>query len=642
MAIKVLHVEDNPYDAELVHQLVVAEWPDCVVKLVTTADAFTAELQRGGIDIILSDFSLPSFSGMGALELAKRHAPDIPFIFISGTIGEDRAIEAVKSGARDYVLKDRMKRLVLSMRDALHDSKEHRKRVLAETRVHEQSDILNRAREAIIITDLEGRILYWNAGAERIFGWPAAEVMGRTAADIFKDAEEQAHIRAAREITTVKGEWHGELRLHHRKGSVIFIEMRRSLVSDSDGRAKAQLTLASDISEQKSLEEQVQRAQRLENIGLLAAGIAHDLNNMLAPVLLAVPILRASAVDDNSRRLLTTLEYSAERGAALVRQILGFARGVAGEPQILQIRHLLRDVDKFISGTFPDNITLESDLPLDLWTVRANPTQINQVLLNLCVNARDAMPQGGTLRLRAENCRLAEAAAMAIEGGKPGAFLMIEVADTGTGIAPEVMEHMWEPFVTTKVTGKGTGLGLSMVRGIIKSHQGFIELHTEVGKGTSFRIYLPAVEGTAEDPIRPTAQPLPRGHGEHILVVDDEEPIRDVIATILGQHGYRVTVSADGAEATACFARHAGDIQLVISDFYMPNLSGAVLAKVLKHINPDVRMLMVSGRAAASGSRSPLKAGEYDGVFLQKPFKPEALLRKVQELLATRPPSGLV
>ncbi len=637
---KVLHVEDNPYDAELVHQIVVAEWPDCVVTLVTTADAFTAELRRGGVDVILSDFSLPSFSGMGALDLAKQHAPGTPFIFISGTIGEDRAIEAVKSGARDYVLKDRMKRLVLSMRDALRETKEHRERVQAESRVHEQSDILNRAHEAIIITDLEGRILYWNVGAERIFGWPAAEVMGCTAAQIFKDPEETARIRAAREITAVKGEWHGELRLHNRKGGVIFIEMRRSLVSESDGRAKAHLTLASDISEQKSLEEQVQRAQRLENIGLLAAGIAHDLNNMLAPVLLAVPMLRASAVDDNSRRLLTTLEYSAERGAALVRQILGFARGVGGEPQLVQIRHLLRDVDKFVAGTFPDNISLESDLPLDLWTIMANPTQINQVLLNLCVNARDAMPQGGTLRLRAENCRLAEAAAMAIEGGKPGAFLMIEVADTGTGIAPEVMERMWEPFVTTKVTGKGTGLGLSTVRGIIKNHHGFIELRTEVGKGTSFRVYLPAVEGTAEDPIRPIALPVPRGHGEHILVVDDEEPIRDVIATILGQHGYRVSVAADGAEATACFARHADEIQLVISDFYMPNLSGAVLAKVLKHINPDVRILMVSGRAAASGSRSPLKVGEYNGVFLQKPFKPEALLRKVQELLATRPAVG--
>ncbi len=637
---KVLHVEDNSYDAELVHQLVVAEWPDCVVTVVTTEDTFRAELERGEIDVILSDFSLPNFSGMGALELAKRHAPGTPFIFISGSIGEDRAIEAVKSGARDYILKDRMKRLVLSIRDALRDSKEHQERLRAEDRVHEQSDILNRASEAIVITDPEGRILYWNVGAERIFGWQSAEVMGRTAADIFKDAEESARIREAREVTAAQGEWHGELRLHNRRGGVIFIEMRRSLVRDSDGRPKAQLTLASDISEQKSREEQVQRAQRLENIGLLAAGIAHDLNNMLAPVLMAVPMLRAMAVDDDSRRLLTTLEYSAERGAALVRQILGFARGAGGEPQLVQIRHLLREVDRFIAGTFPDTIKVESDVPADLWTVKANPTQLNQVLLNLCVNARDAMPKGGTLRLRAENCRLGEAAAMAIEGGKPGAFLMFEVADTGTGIAPEVLEHMWEPFVTTKVMGKGTGLGLSMVRGIIRNHHGFIELHTKVGQGTSFRVYLPAVEGTAEEPIRPTAQPLPRGHGEHILVVDDEEAIRDVIATILGQHGYRVTVAGDGAEATACFARHAGEIQLVVSDFYMPNLSGAVLAKVLKHINPDVRILMVSGRAAAAGDRSPLKAGEYEGVFLQKPFKPEALLRKVQDLLATRPASA--
>jgi len=637
---KVLHIEDNPYDAELVHQLVMVEWPESVVTVVATEEALTAELLRGGIDVILSDFSLPGFSGMAALELAKRHAPGTPFIFISGVMGEDRAIEAVKSGARDYVMKDCMKRLVLSIRDALHDGQEHRERVRAESRVHEQSEILNRAREAIVITDLDSRILYWNVGAERIFGWPAAEVLGRTASEIFPDAEESAQIRAAREITAAQGEWHGELRLHHRNGKVIFIEMRRSLVNDSDGQPKAHLILASDISERKSLEEQVQRAQRLENIGLLAAGIAHDLNNMLAPVLMAVPMLRAMAVDDDSRRLLATLEYSAERGAALVRQILGFARGAGGDPQPVQMRQLLRDAGKFIAGTFPANITLESELPADLWTIRANPTQMNQVLLNLCLNARDAMPKGGTLRLRAENCRLAETAALAIDGGKPGAFLMIEVADTGTGIAPEVMAHMWEPFVTTKELGKGTGLGLSMVRGIVRNHRGFIDLHTEVGRGTSFRVYLPAVEGTAEEPIRPAAQPLPRGQGEHILVVDDEEAIRDVIATILGQHGYRVTVAGNGAEATACFARHAGEIQLVVSDFYMPNLSGAVLAKVLKHINPDVRILMVSGRAATSHDRSPLKVGDYEGVFLQKPFKPDALLRKVAELLATRPAGG--
>ncbi|MDB6169953.1 MAG: sensor hybrid histidine kinase [Verrucomicrobia bacterium] len=631
---KVLHVEDNPLDAELIHQLVMAEWPDCEISLVATEPEFLTELRHKRFDVILSDFSLPSFSGMSALKLAKEHSPEVPFIFVSGTIGEDSAIAGVKSGARDYVLKDRMKRLVLSIRDAVRESREHEVRVRAENTVLEQSDILNRAREAIIITDLEDLVLYWNAGAERIFGWPSVEAVGRSLADLFTNAAEAEEMRQARAATAEKTEWHGEVRLHDKQGAVIFVEMRRSLVTDSLAQGKAHLTLANDISERKSLEEQVHRAQRLENIGLLAAGIAHDLNNMLAPVLLAVPMLRASVADESGRRLLATLEYSAERGAALVRQILGFARGVGGEPQVVGLQHLLHETVKFAEGTFPPNITLQSDFGRDLWNVRANPSQINQVLINLCINARDAMPNGGTLTLRASNCRLAEAAAMIIEGGRPGAYLMIEISDTGTGIAPEVLERMWEPFVTTKAVGKGTGLGLSTVRGIIRSHHGFVELRTGKDEGTSFRIFLPAAQGTLEEPIRPNAAPLPRGQGQHILVVDDEEAIRDVIEAILGQRGYRVTTAADGAEATSAFARHAGEIELVVLDYHMPNLSGAVLAKVLRHINPDVQILMVSGLATASGSRPPVKPEQYDGEFLLKPFKPEALLRKVHALLA--------
>ncbi|MDB6095054.1 MAG: signal transduction histidine kinase, nitrogen specific, NtrB [Verrucomicrobia bacterium] len=633
---KVLHVEDNVHDAELIHQLVLAEWPHCDIKVVTTEQGLRSELANGPVDVILSDFSLPTFSGMGALNVSRELTPQTPFIFISGTIGEDRAIAAVKSGARDYVLKDRMKRLVLSMQDALRESQEQKERQRVEGVVRQQSDILNRAREGIVIGDLEGRIIYWNTGAERIFGWTTIEVMGRTVAELWSDPEESLQLRESDDALRAKGEWQGEIRLRRKVGNPLYVEMRRSVVFDSEGRPTAQLSLVSDISERKSLEEQMHRAQRLENIGLLASGIAHDLNNMLAPMLLAVPMLRVSAVDDTSRRLLATMEYSAERGAALVRQILGFAKGVGGEAQLLQVRHLLRETAKFVTGTFPSNVMFEDDLPTDLWTVKVNPTQLNQVLLNLCVNARDAMPNGGTLRLRAENCVLSEPAAMIIEGGRPGSFLVIEVSDTGTGIPPEVLEHMWEPFVTTKAAGKGTGLGLSTVRGIIRNHQGFIELKTELGHGTSFRIYLPAAEGKVEEPSGLAPAPVPNGHGEHILVVDDEEPIRDVISAILGQHGYRVTTAADGAEATACFAKHASDIELVVLDHHMPNLSGSVLAKVLRHINPNVRTLMVSGLASAAGSRAPMYSEQYEGAFLLKPFKPEVLLRKVQELLAQK------
>jgi two-component system, cell cycle sensor histidine kinase and response regulator CckA len=323
-----------------------------------------------------------------------------------------------------------------------------------------------------------------------------------------------------------------------------------------------------------------------------------------------------------------------------VRQILAFAHGATGEPRLLQVKHLLRDITGVITGTFPKSIRLEDYIPSDLWPIKGNPTQIHQVLLNLCVNARDAMPNGGTLRLRAENRVLDLTAVNAIEGGRPGLFLVLHIEDTGTGISPEILAHMWEPFFTTKENGKGTGLGLSTVRGIIENHHGFIEVVTAPGKGSSFRVFLPAAEGTTVDGLNTPSRLLPPGKGELILVVDDERHIRDMTMTMLTRNGYRVILAADGAEAAIVFAQRATEIRLVITDLHMPNLDGAMLGRALRRINPKAKMLVVSGLSSDLGSRPDYKPEEFADGFLHKPFKPEALLAKVHELLGPSAVSG--
>jgi len=390
-----------------------------------------------------------------------------------------------------------------------------------------------------------------------------------------------------------------------------------------------------DGAAKKRLDEQFMRAQRLESIGMLASGIAHDLNNVLAPIILAAPVLREHATNPEDLRIITSLEKSAERGVELVRQILSFAHGAGSVQQVVQIQHLLQEALTVTGETFPKNIKVEDNFPGNLWPIMADPTQIHQVLLNLCVNARDAMKDGGTLWLSAENCLLDEVTARKIEGARPGAWVVLHVEDSGTGIPAEVLSQIWEPFFTTKGEGKGTGLGLSTVRSIVENHNGFISLRTQAGRGSTFRVYLPAAEvpanGAAGDLVPPKGD---RGNGELILVVDDELQIRDITAAMLSRNGYRVLTAADGAEAVALFATRSSEISVLITDLIMPNLDGAALANIATHLNPRVKVLAMSGLSSAGRSG---KTERFGGAFLIKPFKIQALLGAVHSLLHPAP-----
>ena len=507
---------------------------------------------------------------------------------------------------------------------------------IATERLAEQAAMLDQAHDAIVLLDLEGRVIYWNQAAAQLYGWTAQEAMGKTHRDLLPGADLPA-MSAAMQETLERGSWHGEIQLHHKGGKELSIDGRRSLIRDADGSPRAILSIGIDITDKKKRDLQTVRTQRLESIGTLAGGIAHDLNNVLAPILMSIELLKAKVSDPNVHRLLGVLEANAERGAQLVRQVLAFGRGAQGDRIIVQPLHIAREVAQIIRDTFPKAIRFELMAKRDLWTVTGDPTQIHQVLLNLCVNARDAMESGGRLSLQLENIVVDETYAGMNSGAKAGPHVMIAISDTGSGIAPEIREHIFEPFFTTKEVGKGTGLGLSTSLGIVQGHGGFINLTSEPGKGSSFRIYLPA---NPDDSVLPQGSArragLPRGNNEVILVVDDEEPILKVAKSTLEAFGYRVLLARNGAEAVSLYALHRSLIAAVLTDMAMPVMDGNALAVALISMNPAVRIIASSGQ----GSNASVSAAKSSGVraFIPKPYTAEALLKTLASVLkAPRP-----
>ena len=387
-----------------------------------------------------------------------------------------------------------------------------------------------------------------------------------------------------------------------------------------------------DLTERKKLEQQFLRAQRMESIGTLAGGIAHDLNNILAPILMSIGILKTTSADPQSQSILATIEVSAKRGADIVRQVLSFARGLEGERIEVQPKHLLKDLEHIIKDTFPKDINLQFIVPNDVWTILGDPTQVHQILLNLCVNARDAMPNGGTLTVNVENATLDEQyAAMNIQA-KIGRYMKISVTDSGGGIPSDLLDKIFEPFFTTKELNKGTGLGLSTVMAIVKSHNGMVNVYSEIGKGTTFRVYLPAMELSTDARLEPAILiDLPRGGGETVLVVDDEASILTITSQTLQAFGYKVLTATDGAEAIAVYLEHRNEVAVVLSDMAMPIMDGAAVIRTLTKINPKIRIIAASGLSSTGGVAK--SSGMTIKHFLTKPYTAEILLKTVRAIL---------
>jgi len=500
----------------------------------------------------------------------------------------------------------------------------------AEEQIAEQAAVLDKARDAIFVRDLEGKILFWNMGAERLYGWTRQEVIGQKMDELLYIHPKK--LEEAYELTIRLGEWSGELQHFANDKREFTIESHWTLIRDHEGHPKSILAINTDVTERKKLEAQFMRAQRMESIGTLAGGIAHDLNNILAPIMMSIELLKETSSDPQSTKILETIEVSAKRGADIVRQVLSFARGIEGERIEVQPKHLLNEIQSIIKDTFPKDIRLEFLIPNDIWTILGDPTQVHQILLNLCVNARDAMPNGGSLSIKAENCVIDEHYAAMNLQAKAGRYVNIDVTDTGIGIPPNLLDKIFEPFFTTKAINKGTGLGLSTVMAIVKSHGGIINVYSEPGKGTTFKVCLPATELSSQARKEQLEQAsLPQGNGETVLLVDDESSIITITTQTLQAHGYHVLTATDGAEAVAAYAQHPNEIAVVLTDMAMPIMDGAATIRALTKMNPAIKIIAASGLHANADATKASGAGIKH--FLTKPYTAGTLLKAIRTIL---------
>lgn len=638
-------------------------------------------------DIVVSDLLMPVMDGYTMLRFWKADArlKKIPFIVYTATYteAEDERL-AISLGADAFILKPaepedfiaRLREILANTAAAIPTPPRHqtgderellkvysetlirkleektlqleeangalerdiaaRKRIEENLRESEQRfrTTFEQAAVGIAHVDLQGQFLRVNDKLCEITGYAREDLLKRKYADLTAPEGQLESEQARRAMLDgTQKSYTAEKRYLRRDGGLIWVNIIVTPVRDASGEAKYFMTVIGDITERKELETRFLRAQRLESIGTLAGGIAHDLNNILAPIMMGVELLRATPSADLNRQVVDTIAISAKRGAELVKQVLSFARGVEGARVAVHLGHVVREVETLLLNTFPKNIVLQTDIPRNLPLVMGDPTQLNQVILNLCVNARDAMPEGGHLTLAARSTEIDQQYAAMRPGARPGSFLLLEVRDTGCGMPPQIINRIFEPFFTTKEPGKGTGLGLSTMVGVVRNHGGFVEVESTVGKGSTFRVYLPTqAEASSAIPVPVSSDSLPRGHGELILLADDEISVRQITQSTLEVFGYRVIAAEDGSQAIGLYAVNKRDVALVITDMMMPNMDGAAFATAVRRLNPKLPIIAVSGidlnrdaaRAAAAGI-------EY---VLEKPYTAEALIRKVKAVLA--------
>lgn len=691
-------------------------------------------------DVILLDLTLPDSYGLASLDALLQHAPTLPIVVLTNTNDDELAVEAVRHGAQDYLVKRQMHQdiLVRSLRYAIErkQAAEALREVneILELRVQERTAELETAnqllkqevercqkiQERLELAQKAGKIgtfewniqsneITWTAEVEALYGQAPGsfdqskvEGRGQGAQEIESDTDGMSHLAiesqqgfqspaeessaapvpygklaqqeeskspseqnllsSASFLLPAQGKYNAwiqtlhpedrrkteqefrqavkagqgldtEFRIICPNGEIRWIAVKSSLFHDSVGKPLRMIGIHMDITEKKQLEAQFLRAQRLESLGTLASGIAHDLNNILTPILAGAQLLplKVPHLNEQTQQLLKAIESSARRGAELIKQILSFARGVEGKRVCLQINHLILEIEKIIQQTLPKSINIQTDIPADLFTISGDATQLHQILMNLCVNARDAMPQGGTLQITAENLLIDEQYARMHLEASVGPYVVVTVSDTGTGIPPDILHRIFDPFFTTKEVGKGTGLGLSAVLGIVKSHGGFVDVHSEVNKGSQFKVFLPASltkVSQTEDNLE-----LLFGQQELILVVDDEAAIRESTKAILETYNYQVLTASDGIEAIALFAEHQDRIHAVLMDIMMPSMDGLGTIPLLRRFNPNLYVIGMSGLNSTEAVAQVERLGFQS--FLSKPFTTRELLQILHKVRCT-------
>jgi len=499
----------------------------------------------------------------------------------------------------------------------------------AEEQIREQAALIDQAHEAMVVRDLDDRITFWSKGAERLYGWSAGEALGRRFDDLL--GVDAVQYNVAKTVVIHNGAGNAEIKKTTAAGATVIVDSSWTLLYDEQGQQKAIFSIDTDITERKHFEQQLLRTQRLDSLGTLAGGIAHDLNNLLLPIRLGVSLLKRLDPDERSLRAIENIERCAKRGSDLVKRVLLFASGTDGVRTVVDLGSIVAEVRAIVESTFPKNISFAGDVPDTLHTVAGDQTQLVQVLLNLCVNARDAMPNGGAITISAANGEIDEHYAVLRGGASAVSYVVLDVSDEGEGMPQQIMDRIFDPFFTTKEVGHGTGLGLSTVQGLLRSHGGFIDVSSEVGKGSTFRVCLPAHADLAVSATEPEAEAVPHGGGEMILVVDDEVSILDITKQTLETFGYGVLTALNGKEAIALYGREEPNIAAVVTDMMMPVSDGATLIAAVRRINRNVPIIAVSGLIEPNQMSRVTKAGATR--FLAKPYSGEAMLRTLSQVL---------
>ena len=632
--LRALILEDSLRDAKLMVALLENHGYKVQFEVLATEEAFRQRLEAAEYDVIMADFELRDWTALDALEFLERSERDIPLIVVTGTLGDESAAECIKQGATDFILKDRPARLPAAVERALEERRLRAERKQAEAEKTRLVTAIEQSAEGVVITNTAGDIEYVNPAFSRMTGYSREEATGHNPRMLKSDKQKPPFYQQLW-MTILNGNvWQGELVNRRKDGKLYTEDLRIAPVRDTSGEITHFIAIKQDVSERKQLEDRVRQSQKMEAVGRLAAGVAHDFNNLLT-VINGYCEMALSSVNfiDPMRHDLEEIRKAGNRAAALTRQLLAFSRQQVLALQVLDLNAVVADLEKALRRMIGEDIDLTIVRSPDLEEVKADPTQIDQILLNLAANARDAMPQGGKLTIETSNVDLGAEYAHQHPAVPPGRYVMLAVSDTGIGMDTETQGHIFEPFFTTKEVGKGTGLGLATVYGIVRQSGGFIWVYSEPGRGTTFKIYIPSVVDAAKPATPPPAPESSFAGTETVLLVEDEKAVRDLANRILRSFGYHVLESNSPEDALQIAERYPRMIHLLLTDVVMPRISGPQLAGQLISMRPDLKVLYFSGYTANAVVDHGVL--EKDIAFLPKPFTPAALAHKVREVLDT-------